>query len=139
MADYLKDIVVWDKVNGQPAMSSGVLNRQSELLLIFDRDNAISRRFECAQFKRGTLNDVWQIKRDNRKGPVHGAVFPAQLVETIISNFTAPGQTLYDPFLGTGTTAIKAKIMKRKFIGSELVDTYFYHALANLTDDEGDW
>ena len=66
-SDYLKDIVIWDKKNAQPAMQTGVLNRQSELILIFENDTnqAISRQFNknIAQFRRGELGDVWQIGR----------------------------------------------------------------------------
>jgi site-specific DNA-methyltransferase (adenine-specific)/modification methylase len=57
--EYLKDIVIWDKGYGQPAMAERVLNRQSELILIFDKQNAISRQFSQANFQRGTLSDIW--------------------------------------------------------------------------------
>lgn len=33
--EYVKDIIVWDKENAQPAMSEGVLNRQYELIIVF--------------------------------------------------------------------------------------------------------
>lgn len=57
--EYVKDIIVWDKVNAQPAMGEGVLNRQSELIIVFDKNDAISRKFNYCNFARGTLNDVW--------------------------------------------------------------------------------
>ena len=38
--DYLKDIIVWDKGYGQPAMQSQVLNRQTELLLVYQRPSS---------------------------------------------------------------------------------------------------
>jgi len=47
-------------------MASKVLNRRTELILVFDRDNGISRQFEKANFERGTLGDLWLIKRGKK-------------------------------------------------------------------------
>ncbi len=123
-SDYLKDIVIWDKGVAQPAMASAVLNRQSELILIFDSKNAISRQFEKCNFGRGTLNDVWNIKRGRKVDKSHGAVFPEELVETILKYFSNENDIVYDPFMGTGTTAVVSKKMNRRFIGSEINQTY---------------
>ncbi len=125
LSDYLKDIIVWDKGYAQPAMASNVLNRRTELILIFDAKNAISRQFDIANFKRGTLDDIWEIKRGKKVVDGHSAVFPEELVKTIIENFSNEGDLIYDPFMGTGTTAIVAKKLNRKYLGSELTDKYF--------------
>lgn len=124
--EYLKDIIVWDKGVSQPAMAGGVLNRQSELILVFEKDNAISRQFKKCNFARGTLNDVWMIKRGakDKKLKGHSAVFPEELVERILLNFTDEGDIVYDPFMGTGTTGLVCKKLNRSFIGSELVSDY---------------
>lgn len=126
-ANELKEIIVWDKGHGQPAIQEQVLNRRTELLLVFDSENAISRQFKDAQFQRGTLEDIWQIKRatNTNKEIYHGATFPEELVATIITNFCEEGDVVYDPFLGTGTTCVVAKQMKRQFIGSEIDKDYF--------------
>lgn len=125
LSDYLKDIVVWDKGYAQPAMAARVLNRRTELILIFDAKNAISRQFEEVNFGRGTLDDIWHIKRGRKVTDTHSAVFPEELVKTIIDNFTLPGALIYDPFMGTGTTAYVARAMGRNFLGSELTEKYF--------------
>lgn len=125
LSDYLKDIVVWDKGYAQPAMAARVLNRRTELILIFDAKNAISRQFEEVNFGRGTLDDIWEIKRGRKVTDTHSAVFPEALVKTIIDNFTLPGALIYDPFMGTGTTAYVARAMGRNFLGSELTEKYF--------------
>lgn len=125
-SDNLKEIIVWDKGNGQPAMQQQVLNRRTELILVFEKDYPISRQFRNkGQFKRGTLDDLWLIKRGkNVGGQNHGAVFPVELVSTILENFSEEGDIVYDPFMGTGTTAVVAKQLKRKFIGSEISQKY---------------
>lgn len=125
LSDYLKDIIVWDKGNSQPAMAHNVLNRRTELILVFDSKNAISRQFEKANFQRGTLEDIWNIKRGKKVVDSHSAVFPEELVKTIIDNFSNEGDLVYDPFMGTGTTAVVAKKLNRNYLGSELTDKYF--------------
>jgi len=124
-SDYLKDVVVWDKGYAQPAMAPKVLNRRTELILVFDKNNGISRQFEKANFERGTLDDLWLIKRGKKVIDGHSAVFPEELVKTIIDNFSTEGDLIYDPFMGTGTTAIVAKKLKRNYLGSELTEKYF--------------
>ena len=123
--EFLKDIIVWDKGVAQPAMQKQVLNRRSELILVFETDYPISRQYRYANFDRGTLSDIWQIRRGKKKNKNHGAVFPEELVEMIINNFTNKGEIISDPFMGTGTTAIVAKRLGRKFIGSEIGNEYY--------------
>jgi site-specific DNA-methyltransferase (adenine-specific)/modification methylase len=106
-------------------MASNVLNRRTELVLVFDAKNAISRQFEVANFQRGTLDDIWEIKRGKKVVDGHSAVFPEELVKTIIENFSNEGNLVYDPFMGTGTTAIVAKKLNRNYLGSELTEKYF--------------
>ena len=42
-SEYLKDIIIWDKCYAEPSIHKGVLNRRSELILIFTKNNSISR------------------------------------------------------------------------------------------------
>ena len=137
-SENLKDIIIWDKKYAEPAIQKQVMNRRTEFILVFEKDYPISRQFRSATFKRGSLNDVWQIDRNRNNGKSkdksHGATFPEKLVATIIENFSKKGDKIYDPFLGTGTTAIVAKKMKRKFIGSEILKDYCKIAKRKLNE-----
>ena len=124
-SEILKEVIVWDKVNGQPAIQEGVLNSQYEVILVFDSSNAISRKFDTATFKRGTLSNVWNIKRGKKYSSKHGATFPVELAERVILNFADKNALILDPFIGLGTTAIAAINTKRNFIGFELDKDYF--------------
>lgn len=55
----------------------------------------------------------------------HSAAFPEELPEWFIKLFTKTGDTVLDPFMGSGTTVIVANRMKRKAIGIELLPEYF--------------
>ena len=135
-SEYLKDIIIWDKGYGAPAMGENVLNRRSELILIFETDYPISRQFrKSGRFERGTLDDLWEIKKPhpNERFSEHGAVFPVKLVERILANFSRPGDVVYERFMGTGTTVIVAKNMDRNYIGSETNSEYITVAKDRLT------
>ncbi len=55
----------------------------------------------------------------------HSAAFPEGLPEWFIKLFTKEGDTVLDPFMGSGTTNIVANRMKRNSIGIEIVPEYF--------------
>jgi site-specific DNA-methyltransferase (adenine-specific) len=124
-SENLKDIIIWDKRYAQPAIGEQVMNRRSELILVFEKDYPISRQFRSSTFKRGTLDDIWVIDRERSNVEGHGATFPQKLIFTILENFSKEGDVIYDPFMGTGTTASVAKKMGRKYLGSEISKRYF--------------
>lgn len=67
-------------------------------------------------------NVVHMATETNNKG--HSAAFPSQLPEWFIKLFTASGDTVLDPFAGSGTTVFVAYEMHRKAIGIEIVPEY---------------
>lgn len=124
-AKEITDIIIWDKGFGQPAMNNGVLNRGSELIIVLEKERKNGRTFNQYYFERGTLQDIWRIGRGG-KGDIktHTAVFPERLVGKILKNFTKENDLVYDPFMGTGTTARVCKDMNRNYIGSEISSEY---------------
>ena len=135
-SENLKDIIIWDKRYGQPAIGEQVLNRRSELILVFEKDYPISRQFRSAVFKRGTLDDVWVIDRERKNVEGHGATFPEKLISTILENFSKKKDIIYDPFIGTGTTAVVSKKLGRNFIGSEISKKYYKECNKRLKEAE---
>lgn len=76
----------------------------------------------------GVLTDVentdfWYINPVTSKE--HTAPFPIKLVENCIRYWSKEGAVVYDPFIGSGTTALACIKNNRKFIGSELNKEYF--------------
>ena len=67
--------------------------------------------------------NVWLVSRGKSK-TTHPAVFPEQLAADHIRSWSNEGDTVYDPFMGSGTTAKMAHILKRNWIGSELSKEY---------------
>lgn len=66
----------------------------------------------------------------------HSAAFPLELPSWFIRLFTRRGDTVLDPFLGSGTTAQAAKQLDRRFIGIEQNEEYYKLCVERLKDDE---
>jgi len=64
----------------------------------------------------------------------HSAAFPEELPAWFIKLFTKPDDIVLDPFLGSGTTAVAAAKLSRKFIGIELKADYCEIARKNLAE-----
>jgi DNA modification methylase len=69
------------------------------------------------------LRNVWAIGTKSYKA-AHFATFPMALVEPCIKAGSRKGDTVCDPFAGSGTTGIVAKRLGREFIGIELNPDY---------------
>ena len=120
----IKDIIIWDKGFGQPAMHEKVLNSSYELLLILEDDEKAGRVIQNGKFKRGELQNILRIGRGKKISSIHSAVFPEELAETIIKNFSNEGDTILDPMAGSGTTLKMAKKKNRNYIGIDISPEY---------------
>jgi DNA modification methylase len=128
----IKDIIIWDKNTGQPAMHSNILNSCYEFILIMENDSIAGRHITNAKFKRGEMNNILRVKRGKKVHGSHGAVFPEDLVKELILAFSNEYHTILDPFMGTGTTGVVAKQLNREFIGIELTKEYLNIATARI-------
>ena len=72
--------------------------------------------------KRGVYTHITnQRDRDGR----HPTEKPVPLMQELLADFTNPGETILDPFMGSGTTGVACARMGRKFIGIEMDPKYF--------------
>jgi len=77
--------------------------------------NKLSQRF-----------NVWCIapEKSNIKRTGHPAQFPEALARDHIISWSNPGDLVYDPFMGSGTTAKMAHLLQRNWVGSEISQEY---------------
>lgn len=80
--------------------------------------------------------DVWIIKREywtgDQKTPTK---LPAELIKKILQYSSEEGDVVLDPFLGSGQVAIVSKMMKRQYIGFEIVKEYYEFAQKRLDEN----
>ena len=121
---HIKDIIIWDKGHGQPAMHGQVLNSCYENILILEDDKRAGRAIQNAKFNRGEMDNILRVGRGEKITDIHGATFPELLAGELIKAFSDEENLIYDPFMGSGTTGTVAKKLNRDFIGSEISTEY---------------
>ena len=82
------------------------------------------------QVDQAYRSDVWAITPERQQG--HPAPFPEQLVENCIQLTTQPGDIVYDPFAGSGTTLVVAERLGRNSVGTEIDPAYIALAHTRL-------
>ena len=66
---------------------------------------------------------------------LHPAPYPLELAERLVRMFSFVGDTVLDPFAGTGTTSVAAALWGRNSIGFEIDETYLAHAATRFSKD----
>ncbi|MCS7080171.1 MAG: site-specific DNA-methyltransferase [Chloracidobacterium sp.] len=89
-----------------------------------ERDGFTIIRMHGERLKR----DVIETPVESLKGCPHRAVFPEAVVTEFIHLLTRPGDVVLDPFLGSGTTAVAAKKLGRRYIGIDINPDYCAYA-----------
>ena len=69
-------------------------------------------------------NNIWKYTTSFNEETGHPAVFPEQLAQDHILSWSNEGDTVLDPFMGSGTTAKIAILNRRNFIGFEISQEY---------------
>ena len=92
----------------------------------------LSSRSESGSVKASKIKgNVWFFgvgKNKSTKDKIahqHSAIFPEQLAHDHIISWSNEGDTVFDPFLGSGTTGKMAKQLNRNFMGIEKVEKYY--------------
>lgn len=110
-----KNIYGGIKKSGTIRQRDGKLKRMSKVMTI----NEYGQRF-----------NIWEMSPQRQKGKdKHPAPFPEQMVHDHIISWSNKGDLVFDPFMGSGTTAKVSKKLERKFLGFELSPEYV--AMAN--------
>ncbi len=78
------------------------------------------------------LRSLWTDIRGTSTRNGHPAPYPVELAERLIRMFSFAGDTILDPFLGTGATSMGALITGRNSIGNEIEPAYLEYAQDKL-------
>lgn len=78
------------------------------------------------------FQQIWRLTGASTRN--HPAPFPLALAERLVRMFSFVGDTVFDPFLGTGTTSAAAASCGRNSIGSEVDAAYFAGCVERVRD-----
>ncbi|TGS85785.1 hypothetical protein EN817_20745 [Mesorhizobium sp. M3A.F.Ca.ET.174.01.1.1] len=136
----LLNVAVWVKTN---AGMGSFLRSQHELIAIFKRPGVPHRNnVELGKHGRSRSN-VWHYRGVNVMGPErhllaeHPTVKPSAMVADAIRDASVPGDIVFDPFLGSGTTLIAAERTRRVCIGIEIEPTFVDLAIRRWQAETG--
>ncbi len=123
-------LLVWDKVS---AICGKYYMGQVEhiFLLRKGKDKPIN---DCGM--SDLLSIPLQRDKDREGNNIHDSQKPVQLFQILTAMSTEEGQTVLDPFIGSGTTAIACLKEKRHFIGFELSAEYYAKALKRIKAEQ---
>ena len=100
-----------------------------------------TKKMEYEKGKKDRLMDnIWQLNTGymkttkDKEAYKHPAIFPDKLAHDHIISWSNEGDTVLDPFMGSGTTGKQSKLLKRNFIGIECVKEYFKIAKQRIKD-----
>ena len=118
--------ITWQKTDPPPNLSCKYFNFSTELIIWARKHEKKSHKFNYETMKQlngGTqMTDVWRIpavSQWEKEQGKHPTQKPLRLLYRIILASTNAGDTILDPFSGSGTTGIAANLLGRKYIGIE--------------------
>ena len=113
--------IIWRKQ--QFAISRGHYHGRHEPCWYTVRQGKTARW--CGDRKQSTVWDVENLLRASRDGKTgHGTEKPVEVMARPIRNHGAPGDVVYDPFAGSGTTLIAAEQLGRRCVAIEIDPAY---------------
>jgi site-specific DNA-methyltransferase (adenine-specific) len=159
------DEYMWDKrgfasrgggalMGSYPYPTNFMASQRHEHIIIFRKweDNVASKRDlppqgtrkrELSALRkerwRTLTQSMWEIEPVTQSNYEidHGAVFPAEIPRRLIQLYSFYNDTVLDPFIGTGTTAVAAKECGREYLGFDVDKSYIDHAKKRV--EKTDW
>lgn len=143
----LWDIVIWYIPNALPQPNHYIerlFDNKFEFLLLFTKPGNRSYRFSKPRVPQKYIDNDPRAYKKNPRGRClgnviripaykppnvkqlgyHQAAYPEELVALMLESFTEPGDTVLDPFVGSGTTLKVSRGMNRSGIGIEINSDY---------------
>jgi len=154
--DYM-GAVIWQKVTtsnttgggvqmgSYPYPRNGILKLDYEFILIFkklgDAPKPTKEQKELSKMTAEEWNTFfaghWNFAGARQNG--HIAMFPEELPKRLIKMFSFVGDTILDPFAGSGTTSLVAKTLDRNSVGYEINPEFIPIIKAKLEVDQNDF
>lgn len=154
----LHDTMMWYKTNPMPYIKKDTYTPAFEYMFVFSKGKPktsnlirVPSKYAGKLLKTHTTNPE-SIRKPNSTNPTlptkvehnvwsivvagtnhgHPAIFPEKLANDHILSWSNEGDTVLDPFMGSGTTGKMAKHLNRNFIGIEIDSAYYDIAVSRI-------
>jgi len=121
----VRQVIIWKRAGGIN-FNPGYFLPTFEVIYMFAKKD-----FKLVP-KANAFTDIWEFPQESKN--THPAPFPVPLIHRIISSTHA--SLVLDPFMGSGTTALAAKMCGREYIGIEIAPEYIAMANQRIEDYE---
>ena len=140
----IADNIIWKKNNALPNNTShNKLTRICEYVYVFCRREEFetfnSNKKQINVGKNGqkyyhSIYNYIEAKNNDGKCDLNKATFSTDLVKKLLDLYISPNSIVYDPFMGTGTTAKACLLKHMKYVGSEISKAQVEYSLQRIND-----
>jgi len=141
---FLFDTYIWNRTNTSKGLMFGsypyprnfYAQNTSEFITVYVKDGIPKNGLPSEIKEKSKLSQkewveytkqIWDIPIPNKKDLAfgeHSAIMPEEIVKRCVRLFSFVGDTVLDPFAGSGTTLKVAKHLQRNYIGYEIMENY---------------
>ena len=128
------DLLTWHKTNPIPTCCNKYLSDTEYLFFAKDKGVKIYGSYETKR--------KWYVSELNVKDKEkykHPTIKPLNIIKNLIINSSQEGDTVLDPFMGSGTTAVACKLTGRHYIGFEIDPEYHRISLERVNSTGREW
>lgn len=123
--------MIWHKTNPAPKIfKAGFLNSCEMIYCCWNKGHTWN--FISQAEMHNFIESPICMRPERLTDPKHPAQKPTSILKKIITIASNPGDVVFDPFMGVGSTGIASLDLGRKFIGFELDEVYFNAALERI-------
>lgn len=116
---------IWEKTNPSPM--------NGQYIWLSSVECCVFGKAKGATFNEHCKGSVWRFP--TATGKLHPTMKPIKLMEYLIKASSNDGDTVLDPFMGSGSTGVACKNLNRNFIGIERDDKYFEIAKNRINNE----
>ena len=124
------NLLTWHKTNPVPACGNKYLT-DTEFILFF-REKGVK---VYGNYNTKFTYYVTPLNQKDKKKYGHPTIKPQEILLNLVTNSSQEGDTVCDPFMGSGSTGVACKSLNRDFIGIE-VDNNWYQIAQNRINEE---
>lgn len=116
----LRQIITWDR-GSTPQIHPSRFYPTTEYIFWITKEKCVPK-FDNKSISERFRKDVWRLNA--KSNPEHPAPFPLEIPQALILSCTDENDIVFDPFMGSGTTALASKLLKRNYIGCDVSKEY---------------